>query len=70
MTEKEFNNLKVGDLIRNKYSIYVITEVKKGCYVIRPESENNWGLATEPESWTKVKQKNVIILGGQYEKRT
>lgn len=70
MTEKEFKSLKVGDLIRNKYNIYYIIEVRDNCFIIRSSTSNNCGIASEPSPWTKIKNNKVIILGGQNEKGT
>lgn len=68
MTDKQFQSLKIGDLIRNKYNVYYISDIKNNCYIIKSADNNNWGIASEPRSWTKVKQNKIIILGGQYEK--
>lgn len=70
MTEKQFQSLKVGDLIRNKYNVYYISDIKNNCYIIKSADNNNWGIASSASAWIKVNKSKVIILGGQYEKCT
>ena len=34
MTDKQFQSLKIGDLIRNKYNVYYISDIKNNFYSI------------------------------------
>jgi len=72
MTQEEFDNLKIGDIINGKScGKHVIVDIKrKGWYIVDSLEGYDRGNATYADTWTLVKKTNIIRLGGKHEKGT